>query len=135
MMLWLDWARMLAGHRPAMADQTVFSTGGELPEAVWRRVDDMMVSCRAAVMALPKCGLAWSMVTSLCADGVAPPRFFSGDGWPDGRQVLRDSLRAIGCAMDRPREHRGREPIPETLAAAIARRMLAEKSRGQKIGA
>lgn len=136
MKMWLDWSRMLGGHRPVMVgDPKVYvGNSGTLSEAEWqarqqaffRATDDMMVSCRSAVMALPQCGLAWSMVTSLCADGVAPPRFFSDDGWPFGRQLLRDSLNAIQEAMDRPRCQRVREDMPQTLRTAIERRVQAE---------
>lgn len=56
----------------------------------WRRLTDVMAALRARVTTVHQHALAWSLLETVCADDVMPPRL-TGD-WPQGWTLLRAAL-------------------------------------------
>ena len=69
--LWVDWSGM-CGSRRWRADQVV--TGIGLDIADWRRCDDKMAACVAAIRRCDYYALVESVIETVCLDDLVPPR-------------------------------------------------------------
>ncbi|HEY8343366.1 MAG TPA: hypothetical protein VIK75_10310 [Calditerricola sp.] len=71
----------------------LYEAGMETPDERWDRLTKTMERLRAAVRDAPAHALAWSLLETVCADDLIPPRLVAGQ-WPTGWDALRGALDA-----------------------------------------
>lgn len=96
--LWRQWASMTAAPPRQALQRSQWGRAEEPTSEEWRRVKARMHAAMVSVDASHSAkALAWSMVESICADEVAPPRLL-GD-WPFGVQVVQSAMSALAVVF------------------------------------
>ncbi len=100
--LWQSWSCMAGAPRYPTDGRPVYACA-ETPDAVvlhrWRSLKADMAEVHARVLAKPAGGLAWSLITTVVADDLIPPRMDHRSPlygtWDIGSQALADALDAV----------------------------------------